>query len=138
MYYRVYVTRVVLGGRFGVEAGTACRASTRSGWPWPVCSGRGRCGGSRPTGIGARDPGGGGPAGLVAAGAAEGCGALARVTGQERSDVPGFVEIPVPLVVELPPIPPKEIARVFGWEPEALVSAPRPAPSPPDVDMPVT
>src|SRR5438128_2364188 len=26
MYYRVYVTQVVLGGLFGVDAGTACRA----------------------------------------------------------------------------------------------------------------
>ncbi len=60
---------------------------------------------------------GSGPVRLVAAGSAEGRGALARATGQERSDVPGFVEIPVPAVAA-PPIPTEELARLFGWEPE--------------------
>ncbi|MBN8904881.1 MAG: hypothetical protein J0H57_28020 [Rhodospirillales bacterium] len=60
---------------------------------------------------------GGAPVRLVASGSAEGRGALARATGQERSDVPGFVEIPVPAVVEPPPIPTEELAQLFGWEP---------------------
>lgn len=64
----------------------------------------------------------GAPVRLVAAASAEGRGALARATGQEQAAVPGFVEVPT--VVKPPPIPPEQIARLFGWEPVPPIPAP--------------
>lgn len=61
----------------------------------------------------------GGPVRLVAAESAEGRGALERATGQERSEVPGFVEVPVPPAEPLP-VSPESIASLFGWVPEPV------------------